>query len=233
MTGVVAVVQARMSSQRFPGKMLAELGGKSLIDWVLARVLVAHELSEVVLATSTNVQDDALVDQAIQHGVTIFRGSETDVLERFVQALTRSKAELVVRICADNPFVAPEEVDRLVSAFKSGEYDYACNHQQRLMNKYADGFGAEILSVELLRKISAIATEPSHREHVTSYLWDNQQEFRLYAVEAPSALAFPDVRLDVDTSEDLSRLDSFVEQFEITTDSSAAQIVAAYNKFSR
>ncbi len=233
MTQVVAVVQARMGSQRFPGKMLKILGSHTLIDWVLIRVLRAVNIDEVILATSTNSQDDELVTHAEDLAIKVVRGNENDVLLRFTQALEQTDAQSVVRICADNPFIAPEEIDRLVQNFRSGDFDYSCNHQQRLNNKYADGFGAEILSVELIRKIAAIATESSHREHVTSYLWDNQSIFRLNALEAPAELAFPDVRLDIDTSEDLSRLDRFVKQFKITTDSPAIEVLKSYREYIR
>lgn len=231
MTQVVAVVQARMGSQRFPGKMLAPLGGLALIDWVLNRVLRATSVDQVILATSTNTQDDELVEHAKKLGVRVVRGSETDVLSRFIEALAQTQSGLVVRVCADNPFIAPEEIDRLVGDFKVGDFDYSCNHQQRLNNKYADGFGAEILTIELLREISELATEPSHREHVTSYLWDNQTKFRINAVDAPTELAFPEVRLDIDTPGDLSRLDSFIAQFGITIDSTAIEILRSFRKY--
>lgn len=231
MTQVVAVVQARMGSNRFPGKMLATLGDSPLIDWVLSRVLRASCVDRVILATSTSTQDEELAEHVKKFDVRVVRGSENDVLLRFVQALDETRSGLVVRVCADNPFIAPEEIDRLVNNFKTEEFDYSCNHQQRLNNNYADGFGAEILSIELLRKISALATEPSHREHVTSYLWDHQSDFRINAVEAPSELAFPEVRLDIDSPDDLSRLDTFVKQFAITTDSSANEILRSFRKF--
>ncbi|GDX33769.1 glycosyl transferase family 2 [Actinomycetes bacterium] len=231
MTRVVAVVQARMGSQRFPGKMLAKLGNQTLLAWVLTRVMSANLIDETILATSSSAQDDDLVADAEKFGVRIVRGSESDVLSRFNLALEKTNADQVVRVCADNPFVAGEEIDRLVHEFQSGDFDYACNHQQRLSNNYADGFGAEILSVKLLKELSAIATEPSHREHVTSYIWDNQSKFRVRAVDAPAELAFPDIRLDIDTPEDLFRLDAFVKKFAISTDTSATQIIESFRKY--
>lgn len=232
MSRVVAVVQARMGSSRFPGKMLAKLGDQELLNWVLTRVCNAKELDQVVLATSTSHDDDQLVKVASNFKVLVVRGSQDDVLDRFVQAAKDSNADLVVRICADNPFVAAEEIDRLVVAHKSGGFDYSCNHQQRLDSRYADGFGAEVLSAALLSDISKSTTQTAHREHVTSYIWDNPQKFKIQAVMAPSELAFPEIKLDIDTPEDLQMLNEFVDKYAITTASSAAKIVQAFAEFS-
>ena len=231
MTWVVAIVQARMGSSRFPGKMLAKLGDRDLLSWVLTRVCDAKQVDQVVLATSTSRDDDRLADAASKFNIVVVRGSQDDVLDRFVQSAKVSQADLVVRVCADNPFVAAEEIDRLVVAHNSGNYDYSCNHQQKLGNKYADGFGAEILSASLLNDIARLTTQTSHREHVTSYIWDNSSKFKIQAVVAPAELAFPEVKLDIDTPQELQQLNEFVNNFAVTTSASAAEIVKAFNKF--
>lgn len=206
----VAVIQARMGSQRFPGKMLTRLGGFPLLEWVVRRLLRATTLAQVVLATSDSAGDDALAELAASLGIAVFRGSEADVLGRFVGAAKMAGADNVVRICADNPFIDPAEVDRLVRHFADSRCDYACNHQDRLGSNYADGFGAEILSAALLEKISVQAIEPRHREHATLYLWDHAGEYKLTAVAAPAELAFPELRFDVDTPADLAKLEAMV-----------------------
>ena len=231
MTWVVAIVQARMGSSRFPGKMLAKLGDRDLLSWVLTRVCDAKQVDQVVLATSTSRDDDRLADAASKFNIVVVRGSQDDVLDRFVQSAKVSQADLVVRVCADNPFVAAEEIDRLVVAHNSGNYDYSCNHQQKLGNKYADGFGAEILSASLLNDIARLTTQTSHREHVTSYIWDNSSKFKIQAVVAPAELAFPEVKLDIDTPQELQQLNVFVNNFAVTTSASAVEIVKAFNKF--
>jgi len=206
----VAIIQARMGSSRFPGKMLARLGGIPLLEWVVRRLLRATTLAQVVLATSDRDSDDALAELATRLGIAVFRGSEADVLGRFVGAASMARADNVVRICADNPFIDPAEVDRLVRYFAEIPCDYACNHQDRLGSGYADGFGAEILSAALLEKIAANALEVRHREHVTLYLWDHASEYTLNAVAAPAELAFPKLRFDVDTPDDLANLEVLV-----------------------
>lgn len=221
----VAIVQARMGSARFPGKMLANLGGHSLLEWVLHRVSRSHLLDETVLATSTSVRDDALAELAAKVGIRTCRGDELDVLGRFVMAAKKSEATHVVRVCADNPFIDPDEIDRLVTFFQSTACDYACNHMDRLGSRYADGFGAEILSAALLQDISRIATDPKHREHVTLYLWEHAARYRMRAVPSPSSIAYPELRFDVDTPSDLAALEKLIS-VDVDLHTPAPQIVA-------
>lgn len=223
----VALVQARMGSSRFPGKMLAPLVGLPLLHWVLQRVQQATELDVVVLATTDLPRDRPLIDLARQLGVATFTGSETDVLGRFNAAAAAHAADVVVRVCADNPFVDPGEIDRLLRFFESSRADYACNHLDRLGNAYADGFGAEVLGADLLARLAAEATEARHREHVTLYLWDHADRFDLRAVPAPAALAHPALRFDVDRPEHLAELQALCERNGLSLASTAAEVVAA------
>ena len=220
----VAIIQARMGSSRFPGKMLARLGDIPLLEWVLRRLQRATTLAQILLATSDGAADDPLVELATRLGVTVFRGSEFDVLGRFVGAAKMARADNIVRICADNPFIDPGEIDRLVKFFADYPCDYACNHQDRLGSGYADGFGAEILSADLLEKIASAATEECHREHVTLYLWDHASEYTLRALSAPADLAFPELRFDIDIPTDLENLDALVCA-GVETNTSASEIV--------
>ena len=199
-----------MGSSRFPGKMLRLLGGHPLLEWVLHRVTSATRLDETVLATTTYPHDDPLVELAEKCGVRVFRGEEADVLGRFVAAAEVFEAEWVVRVCADNPFVDPGEIDRLIDFFNDNHCDYACNHLDRLGSGYADGFGAEIIGADLLRQVAAKATEAKHREHVTLYLWDHAVEYKLTAVPAPCELAYPELHFDVDVPTDLARLEKLI-----------------------
>lgn len=211
MSRVVALIQARMGSTRFPGKMLADLGGHPILEWVLTRVSKAQLIDSVVLATTTLSHDDALVALAKKLGIEVFRGSETDVLGRFAAAAKHYQADIVVRICADNPFTDPNEIDRLINYYRANQCDYACNHQDRLGSAYPDGFGAEIISNKLLQQIALISSDARHREHATLYLWEHSEQFTMLALPAPSGLSFPEFRFDVDTLADLEHLEVLVE----------------------
>ena len=221
---VVAIIQARMGSSRFPGKMMASLGGHPLLEWVLKRILQSEKIGSAILATSTDPRNDPLEALAEAAGVRVFRGDENDVLGRFAEAAKWAGAESIVRICADNPFVAPEEIDRLVTFFQEGGADYAFNHLNRLDSRYADGFGAEIVRYDVLQELALQATLQEHREHVTQYIWDHPTRFRIAVVPAPPDLAFPELRFDVDTPEDLLKLEKLVNA-GVALDTPARDIV--------
>lgn len=223
----VAIVQARMGSQRFPGKMLAPLGDWPLLHWVLHRVGQSRRLDAVVLATSDLPRDRPLVDLARSLGVDSFTGSETDVLGRFAAAAAWQQADVVVRVCADNPFVDGAEIDRLLDVFATHALDYACNHLDRLGSGYADGFGAEVLGAPLLARLAQTCHDPRHREHVTLHLWDHAADFRLGVVPAPLALAQPQLRFDVDAPAHLAALQTLCSRAGLGLDSPAAAVVAA------
>jgi spore coat polysaccharide biosynthesis protein SpsF len=220
---VVAVVQARMGSQRFPGKMLAPLGGRPVLEWVLRRVLMAHEIDIVVLATSVDQANDGLAAAADTLGVRVVRGDEHDVLSRFVEAAQTTGASWIVRVCADNPFVDPAEIDRLVRFGRTSSVDYTFNHVNRLGNRYADGFGAEMVRADVLSEVGREAHDPTDREHVTTFLWRQPDRYRVATVPAPLALQFPELRFDVDTPADLVRLEAFAP---LGLRATAAEVVA-------
>lgn len=223
----VALVQARMGSTRFPGKMLSPLGDRPLLAWVLGRLQRARTLDAVVLATTDLARDEPLAALARQLGVPVFAGSEDDVLGRFAAAARAHRADAVVRVCADNPFICPGEIDHLVRFWRTYGADYACNHLDRLGSGHADGFGAEVLGAPLLARIAAEATLPRHREHATTYLWDHAERHRLVSPPAPRAIACPWLRFDVDRPEDLAALDALRLRAGLTPASTAADVVAA------
>lgn len=216
-----------MGSSRFPGKMLAPLGGRPLLAWVLERLKQSRRLDALVLATTDLPRDAALVALARSVGVATFTGSESDVLGRFSQAARQFEADTVVRVCADNPFIDGAVVDALVDFYAASDCDYACNHLDRLGSRYADGFGAEILSAALLHRLASICTEARHREHVTVAVWDEGAPWRKAAPSAPAALAHPALRFDVDEPAHLEALEALAQRHGLTLASPAAEVVAA------
>ena len=201
-----------MGSKRFPGKMFSKLGNFTLLEWVLTRVKNAKYLDEIILATSNKFNDDLLEDLANKLGISCYRGSEIDVLKRFADASSKYKADIVVRICADNPFIDPKEIDRLVIFFRRNSCDYAFNHLNKLGSLYSDGFGAEIFTNDILKKVNQQAKEKRNREHVTSYIWENKKKFIIKVLKAPKYLQFPNYRFDVDYKKDLKFLQKLVSK---------------------
>src|SRR4051794_2892975 len=160
----VAIVQARMTSTRLPGKVMMELAGRPLLERELERLQRCDRIDELVVATTTNRDDDVLVDLARRLGVRWYRGSETDVLGRYAGAAREAAAALVVRLTSDCPLIDPAETDLVVEALEErrGECDYAANVLDRDLPR---GLDTEALWRDVLERMDRMATSTPAREH--------------------------------------------------------------------
>jgi spore coat polysaccharide biosynthesis protein SpsF len=195
---IVAIIQARMNSNRLPGKVLKDICGESMLSRVVHRVKSAASLDKVVVATSDTLVDDLIENECGKLGVSVFRGREDDVLDRFFQAALYHKAEVVVRITADCPLIEPEIIDKVVQAFLSSEVDYASNTLQRT---YPRGLDVEAVGLQALTTTWKNSFKPYHRVHVTPYIYENTDLFKLLSVTNSSD--WSRYRWTVDTHEDL------------------------------
>lgn len=195
-TPVIAIVQARMGSTRLPGKVLRDIGGQPMLAHVLRRVLKCGTLDGVVVATTWNPEDEAVVDAARALGVETFAGHPDDVLDRYYQAASAVQAATVVRITADCPVLDPGEVDRLVAHF----LDHPMLAYAALGATYPEGYGAEVFTFAALTTAWREARMPSEREHVTPYIWKQPDRFKSGFVELPEDLS--DLRMTVDEEAD-------------------------------
>jgi spore coat polysaccharide biosynthesis protein SpsF len=196
---VVAIIQARMGSSRLPGKVLAEIDGQPLLGILISRVKSSKFLDQIVIATTTETADDILCDWLINEGVEYFRGSERDVLDRFWQCAKLYRADIIVRITADDPLKDSEIIDKALGMLKGSEsVDYVSN---TLKPTYPEGLDVEVFRFSALKKANAEATLASEREHVTPYIWKNRAKFKSLNFEMTPNLS--DWRWTVDKPEDL------------------------------
>jgi spore coat polysaccharide biosynthesis protein SpsF len=174
---VLAVVQARVGSSRLPGKALMPIAGRPMLAHVLARTRMIAQVSQIVLATTVNPEDDALVDVARGAGAACIRGSVDDVLDRFHAALRAYPAESVLRVTADCPLLDPDVSGLVIRDYldHAGDVDYVSNVEPMT---YPDGLDAEIVSAAALGRAWREARLPSDREHVTTYVRDPHNGFR-------------------------------------------------------
>jgi spore coat polysaccharide biosynthesis protein SpsF len=195
----VAIIQARMGSTRLPGKVMMKLGSRSLLSYIAARLESARSLDEIVVATTTHFRDDIIVHEAESRGLRCYRGSESDVLRRYLEAATVFKANIVVRVTADNPFSDPLSIDRVVARIKE-EYDYA------LETNLPVGTTGEALTFQALDFIDTAATTDRWREHVTLYAKENPHMLRCSFDEAPPDFARPDLSYTIDSLDEYLKL---------------------------
>ncbi len=195
----VVVVQARIGSQRLPGKVLADVGGCSMLARVARRAGRARRVDTVVVATTDRTRDDAIVAECERLKVAVFRGDEEDVLDRYYRAAAAHAAGVVVRVTADCPFIAPEVIDLVVAAEEASGADYASN---TLGRTYPRGLDTEVMTSEALGRAWREARGVHQRAHVTPYLYENPARFRLASVE--NARDLSGLRWTVDTAEDLA-----------------------------
>lgn len=203
---VAAVVQARTGSTRLPGKVLRPLAGRPVLSWVLRAARESECLDDLVVATSTLPEDDAVEQLAREAGAGVVRGPVDDVLARYLLALDAHPADAVVRLTADCPLVDPSLLAMVVAAWRAApvSVDYVATTLQRTLPR---GLDIELVTAEALRRAGREATA-HHRTHVTSYVWSHPELFRLSGlVVAPEAA---DLRVTLDTPEDAALLDAVV-----------------------
>jgi spore coat polysaccharide biosynthesis protein SpsF len=205
---VALILQARMGSTRLPGKSMMDLAGAPLVARMIERCLRCLAVDEIILATTTKKEDDCLASIADGFGVTQFRGSELDLVDRYYQAARVSSADVIVRIPADNPVPEPAEVDRIVAFHLAGGYDFSSNLAQVYRNGYPDGIGCEVFDTASLERVWRECSDVRRREHVHLNFFDYSAQrpadpsVRVGTVECPSEFRRPDMVLDVNTLED-------------------------------
>jgi spore coat polysaccharide biosynthesis protein SpsF len=196
----VAIIQARVGSERLPGKVLLDLEGMSVLARVVSRARGMKRADELVVATSTARADDRIADECTRLGVYCFRGNEHDVLDRYTGAARETSADACVRITADCPLLDPGVSDSIVQRFHeaTGGADYVSN---KIPQSFPRGLDTEVFTRDALERAWRDARLPYERAHVTPYLYNHPELFRLISVT--SGVDRADWRWTIDTPEDL------------------------------
>jgi spore coat polysaccharide biosynthesis protein SpsF len=195
---VVAIIQARMGSTRLPGKVLKDLEGETVLARVVNRLGRARLITELLVATTDIAADDAIVEECRKLSVSVSRGAQDDVLDRYYRAAQLAQADVVVRITSDCPLIDAEVTDKTIAAFLEASPDYASN---ALVRTYPRGLDTEVVSSAALGRAWQEARKSYEREHVTPYIYEHPAEFNLLSVT--NAVDHSGYRWTVDTPEDL------------------------------
>ena len=205
MTKVVASIEARMTSSRLPGKVLKDLAGVPLLTRMLRRLRQCLTLDAVVLATTTNSDDDCLEEWARAENILCHRGSEGDVLRRVVDAHEKFDTDIIVELTGDCPFVDPEVIDLGVETFLKNQCSVVTNVRSP---SYPQGVDVQVFKLNDLSKVAKDIHDPAVREHVSLYFYERPEIYDIVHLIAPRSLQAPQVRLQCDYAEDLEFLNS-------------------------
>jgi len=217
---IVAIIQARMGSSRLPGKVLKDLGGETVLARVVRRLQRSRQIARIIVATTTAPGDEVIVAECDRLQALCFRGAEQDVLDRYYQAARANAADAVVRVTSDCPLIDPELVDETVEVFRDKHADYASNVFPRT---YPRGLDAEVFSFDALDRAWREAREAHQREHVTPYLYEHPQIFKLASLSG--AADYSRYRWTLDTREDLELLRAIYSRFDGRDDFSWKEVL--------
>lgn len=197
-----------MGSTRLPGKVLMDIEGKTAQARVTDRLSRAGQVQQIVIATTTSALDNAIVSEAERNGIAVSRGSEQDVLSRYLQAAEEFCADVIVRITSDCPLIDAEIVDRVVYEALSTQADFASNCIERT---YPRGLDVEVVTLEALRRADDICDQPYQREHVTPIFYERPDLFRVGSVTGDEDCTRH--RWTLDTPEDLRLIRAIYSHF--------------------
>ncbi|WP_035289864.1 glycosyltransferase family protein [Clostridium sp. KNHs214] len=205
---VVCIMQARTGSTRLPGKVLKNICGKTVLEHDVERLRKIRNIDEIVIATTDKENDNKIVEEALRLKVKYFRGSEDDVLSRYYYAAKKYKADVVVRVTSDCPLIDYEVSEKIIQYYldNNDKYDYVSNTIKRT---YPRGLDTEVFSFRTLEKAFNESKLQRDREHVTPYIWDNSNIFKLYYYK--NDIDYSELRWTLDTEEDFQLINKIYD----------------------
>jgi spore coat polysaccharide biosynthesis protein SpsF len=204
-----AIIQARTSSRRLPGKVLRELAGKPLLQHLIDGLRHADEVDLIVLATSAEVSDDELAEFAVSSGLEAHRGPLDDVARRFRDAAAEHSLDAFARVNGDSPLFDHRLLETAIRRFREGGFDLVTNVLRRT---YPTGQSIEVVDSRCFERVYPELSEPGDLENVTPYFYRHPERFRIASFESPTS--YQGLRLAVDTEEDFQRVESMLARMD-------------------
>lgn len=202
---IIAIIQSRMSSKRYPGKMLAPFLGKPLFFNVISQIRLSKLDPLIILATSNDITDDPLVEYAKFLNIDVVRGPLDDVMSRFIMTLDTYESEAFFRVCGDSPLVPSFLFDRASYLYGSLNYDIITNIFPRT---FPEGMSIELINSNVFKRYEKIINNKADREHITQYFYNQKNKFKILNIECKK-LIDRDLKLSLDTPEDLNRIEKW------------------------
>jgi len=205
---IVAIIEARMSSSRLPGKVLLKANNITMLDHLIDRLNEVKKIDEIIIATTLKNCDDLIVDFSKRKEVKFFRGSEEDVMSRVIGAAKFCSADLIVEITGDCPIIDPNIIEQIINIYLANNVDYVSNATIR---SYPDGMDTQVFSLDILEKSYKMTNDFLDREHVTLHIRNNPDIFSSINVIAPPEIYNPDLGLTLDEEEDYLFIKNIIE----------------------
>ena len=206
----MAIIEARMTSSRLPGKVLLPADGIPMLKHLITRLEAVPSLQSIVLATTVNATDDPLVVFAEQENLNYYRGSEDDVMLRVIEAAESTDAEVVVEITGDCPIIDPVIVEQTIRMFLADQADYVSNCCVR---SYPDGMDTQVFNLDTLKRSAAMTNDLLDHEHVTLHIRNHPEIFSHKYLVAPPELYWPELGLTLDEGDDYKLIKKIIEHF--------------------
>jgi glutamate-1-semialdehyde aminotransferase/spore coat polysaccharide biosynthesis protein SpsF (cytidylyltransferase family) len=221
---VLAIIQARFNSTRFPGKVVKKINNKTVLEILIKRLRRSEYVSKIIVACSKNKKDVAILNICKKLGINYFTGSEDDVLDRFYKAAKKFKGENIVRITGDCPLIDPKIIDDVISNFFSNNVDYASNTNPPT---FPDGFDVEVFKFSTLKEAHIKARQSTEREHVTPFIINNKK-FKKFNLKHP--IDYSSLRLTLDEKEDFVLIAKIIKYFKNNLNFNLKNILDLYKK---
>ncbi len=203
------IVQARMRSHRLKGKTLRALAGRPMLDYVLERVSRCRGVTQIIVSTSAEPDDDPIESHCERSGIPCFRGDHENVALRFLETLNEFEFDAFVRICGDSVFIDPELINNVVERFRTGPFDLVTNNLQRT---FPAGQTVEVVDADVFRHAYPRMRTGAQQEHVTRYFYDHSEDFEIFNMTAEKSYA--SLKLSVDTQEEFDRAGELIRRME-------------------
>lgn len=207
---ICATIEARMTSTRLPGKVLMESAGKPMLELMVERLHRVPRLDGIIIATTTNAADDPVAALADRLGVGCYRGSEHDVLSRVLEAARTNDVDIIVQTTGDCPLIDPKIVSAVIDTYLDGNADYVSN--ALAPRSFPVGMDTQVFASDVLADVASRTDDPDDREHVSLFIYNNPELYRIKSVRAPAAYCAPEIRLTLDTPEDLTLIRDVFER---------------------
>ena len=219
----VAVILARIGSERLPGKVMRRVNGKPLLGHLLDRVGFCCGIDEIIVASSEKSENDVIASYCQSRGVTAFRGSEEDVLSRLDGALQSVQADTGVLVFGDGPLVDPRIIDNIIRIFRETEqYDFVSND---LSTSWPPGMEVEVFKARAIKDSNARCSDSKIREHATLYIRSHPERYLLHHVDALGTYRRPDLSFEIDEEADFVVIKKLLENFSQRTDFSLEDLI--------